>query len=165
VGMGSVCGSELWYWPASGGDARHSMMCSVLLPVYDGADTLALAIEPVLSQTDGDFEFLIIDDKSKGGSAEIIRAYMHRDPRIQGIFHTTNVGLAGTLNEGMERARADLVVRMDQDDESLPERIRLQVRYMQSHGDVAVAGSHVYYMAKRKEFDRLVRVPVEHEEI
>src|SRR3989442_8482384 len=102
------------------------MKCTVLLPVFNGAGTLAQAIESILSQSEEDFEFLIIDDKSSDGSAEIIRTYMDRDARVQGIFHQTNQGLAATLNEGLERAGADLVVRMDQDDESLPERIRLQ---------------------------------------
>src|SRR5712691_9193401 len=95
----------------------------------------------------------------------MIRTFMRRDARVKGVFHDTNLGLAATLNEGLERARADLVVRMDQDDESLPERIRLQVAFMGAHADVAVAGSHVYHMARRKQYDRLVRVPVQHEEI
>ena len=141
------------------------MKCTVLLPVFNGAGTLTQAIESILSQSEEDFEFLIIDDKSGDRSAEIIRTYMRRDVRVEGVFHDTNLGLAPTLNEGLERARADLVVRMDQDDESLPERIRLQVDYMAAHADVAVAGSHVYHMAKRRQYDRLVRVPVQHEEI
>ena len=141
------------------------MKCSVLLPVFNGAGTLVQAIDSILSQSEEDFEFLVIDDKSRDRSAEIIRTYMRRDPRVEGVFHDTNRGLAATLNEGLSRARADLVVRMDQDDESLPERIRLQVSYMEAYADVAVAGSHVYHMAKRRQYDRLVRVPVQHEEI
>jgi hypothetical protein len=144
---------------------RRTMKCSVLLPVFNGADTLTQAIESILYQSEEDFEILVIDDKSKDRSPEIIRTYMRRDPRVEGIFHNTNTGLAATLNEGLERARADLVVRMDQDDESLPERIRQQVGFMRANADVAVAGSHVYHMAKRKQYDRLVRVPVRHEEI
>jgi glycosyltransferase involved in cell wall biosynthesis len=141
------------------------MKCSVLLPVFNGAGTLAQAIESILSQSEEDFELLVIDDKSRDRSAEIIRAYMRRDARVEGVFHEANLGLAATLNEGLERARSGLVVRMDQDDESLPERIRLQVGFMEAHKDVAVAGSHVYHMAKRRQYDRLVRVPVRHEEI
>jgi glycosyltransferase involved in cell wall biosynthesis len=139
--------------------------CSVLLPVYNGAATLRQAMDSVLAQTDGDFEFLAIDDKSKDDSAAIIRDYMRRDARVIAIFHEENQGLASTLNEGLERARAGLVVRMDQDDECLPDRIRLQVRYMGVRPDVAAAGSHVYHMAKHRKFDHFVRVPVEHDEI
>jgi len=141
------------------------MKCSVLLPVYNGASTLRQAIESVLAQTVGDFEFLVIDDKSKDDSAGIIRDYMRRDARIRAIFHEENQGLARTLNEGLDRSRCELVVRMDQDDECLPDRIRLQLRYMGVRPDVAAAGSHVYHMAKHRKFDHCVRVPVEHDEI
>ncbi|HEY6392266.1 MAG TPA: glycosyltransferase [Bryobacteraceae bacterium] len=141
------------------------MKCSVLLPVYNGASTLRQAMDSVLAQTDGDFEFLVIDDKSKDDSAAILRDYMRRDARVIAIFHEENQGLASTLNEGLERARAGLVVRMDQDDECLPDRIRMQVRYMGVRPDVAAAGSHVYHMAKQAKFDHCVRVPVEHDEI
>src|SRR5436853_6608304 len=141
------------------------MKCTVLLPVFNGVGTLAQAIDSILSQSEEDFEFLIIDDKSMDRSVEVIRTYMGRDARIEGVFHDTNLGLAATLNEGLARARAELVVRMDQDDESLPERIRLQVRYMSAHPDVAAAGSYVYHMAKHRRYDRLVQVPLQHEEI
>src|SRR5436190_23989627 len=66
------------------------MNCTVLLPVFNGAGTLAQAIESILSQSEEDFELLIIDDKSSDGSAEIIRTYMDRNARVQGIFHQTN---------------------------------------------------------------------------
>jgi len=122
-------------------------------------------MDSVLAQTDGDFEFLVIDDKSKDDSTGIIRDYMRHDARIRGIFHQENQGLASTLNEGLDRSRSDLVVRMDQDDECLPDRIRLQVRYMGVRPEVAAAGSHVYHMAKHPKFDHCVRVPVEHDDI
>jgi len=139
--------------------------CSVLLPVYNGAATLRQAMDSVLAQTEGDFEFLVIDDKSNDDSVAIIRDYARRDARVIAFFHQENQGLASTLNEGLERARAGLVVRMDQDDECLPDRIRLQVRYMGVRPDVAAAGSHVYHMANDPKFDHCVRVPVEHDEI
>ena len=141
------------------------MKCTVLLPVFNGAETLAQAIESILRQSESDFELILIDDKSTDASADLIRTYMRRDDRVVGVFHGTNLGLAATLNEGLERARAGLIVRMDQDDESLPDRIRLQVDFMAAHPEVVVAGSHVYHMAKRKQYDRLVRVPLEHEKI
>ncbi|MDP8983083.1 MAG: glycosyltransferase [Acidobacteriota bacterium] len=141
------------------------MKCTVLLPVFNGAGTLAQAIDSILAQSEPDFELLIIDDNSSDRSPEIIRAYTRRDARVTAIFHETNLGLAPTLNEGLRRAQADLIVRMDQDDESLPQRIELQLAYMRDHAGVAVAGSHVYHMAKRRQGDRLVRVPVQHDDI
>src|SRR5260370_35695538 len=106
------------------------MKCSVSLPVVNGAGTVAQAIDSILSQSEKDFELLIIDDKSRDRSAEIIRDYVRRDPRVHGVFHDRSLGLAATLNDGLERAGADLVVRIDQDQESPPVRMRLQGGYV-----------------------------------
>ena len=102
-----------------------------------------MTAESVLAQSFPDFEFLIIDDCSTDGSAGIIREYARRDSRIRVAFHSENIGLPHTLNEGLAMARTNLVARMDHDDESLPDRLRLQVDYMESQPETAVAGTYV----------------------
>ncbi|HTR39502.1 MAG TPA: glycosyltransferase [Bryobacteraceae bacterium] len=141
------------------------MKCSVLLPVYNGREYLPAAIESILGQDENDFEFLIIDDCSSDGSADVIRRYASADARVRALFHPRNMGLSATLNEGLRESRADLVVRMDQDDMALPQRISTQVRFMREHPNVAVAGSFAYHMGREPRYDRLVQLPVEHDEI
>jgi glycosyltransferase involved in cell wall biosynthesis len=138
---------------------------TVLLPIYNGARTLAQAVDSILRQDHRDFELLLIDDASTDGTAAIVREYARRDLRVTAVSHEHNVGLAGTLNEGLERARFDLVARLDQDDEALPERLRVQKAFLESHPGVAVAGSWILHMGARPEFDRLVCLPTDHEEI
>jgi glycosyltransferase involved in cell wall biosynthesis len=132
---------------------------TVLLPVYDAGAALKLAIESLLSQSLQEFEFLIIDDGSTDGSRDVIRSYATSDKRIRPVLHQRNVGLAATLNEGLELSTGHLVARMDHDDEALPERLRRQRHFMELHPDVLVAGSAVYHMGARPEFDRLVTPP------
>jgi glycosyltransferase involved in cell wall biosynthesis len=141
------------------------MTCSVLLPVYNAGPPLRVAIESILRQDEPDFEFIVIDDQSSDDSARIIREYMKRDARLRGAFHEKNLGLAGTLNQGLEQAGSDLVVRMDQDDEALPHRIRTLVSYMRGHPDTVVAGSYVYHMGRTSQYDHLIKLPTEHDEI
>jgi glycosyltransferase involved in cell wall biosynthesis len=141
------------------------MKCSVLLPVYNAGPPLRTAIESVLSQDEPDFEFLIIDDASSDESAHVTREYAARDGRIRAIFHEKNRGLSATLNEGLEKASSEFVVRMDQDDESLPSRIGLQTRFLRTRCRVVVAGTFVYHMGRRPKYDRMVTLPTDHEEI
>ena len=108
---------------------------------------------------------LIIDDCSTDGSAGVVRSFAGKDARIRPIFHQRNAGLASTLNEGLREARSEFVARMDQDDVALPGRLSTQVRFLGTHLQVAVAGSFVYHMGRTGRLDRLVRLPVEHEEI
>jgi len=141
------------------------MKCTVLLPVYGGGTALAEAIESILRQDEAAFEFLIIDDHSPDGSADLVRRYAERDSRIRAICHDRNLGLAPTLNEGLAAARCDLVARMDQDDIALPARLAAQVSFMDKNPDVVVAGSFVYHMGRTPKRDRLVTLPVMHEDI
>ncbi len=141
------------------------VICTVLMPVYNGSPLLRYGIESILAQDESDFEFLIIEDCSTDNSAEVIRKYAARDRRIRAVFHEKNEGLAATLNDGLRRARSDLVVRMDHDDEALPQRISTQVRFLREHPDITAAGSFVYHMGSKPAFDRLIELPIEHEAI
>jgi glycosyltransferase involved in cell wall biosynthesis len=132
-----------------------------LLPVYNGAGTLPAAIESVLGQMDPHLELIVIDDASTDDSANVIRAYAGRDGRVRPVYHDRNQGLAATLNEGLELTNAEFVARMDQDDESLPERLATQLKFMAAHPSVAAAGSFVYHMGRIPKYDRLVQFPTD----
>jgi len=141
------------------------MKCSVLLPVYNAGAALRDAIQSILAQDEPEFEFLIIEDCSTDGSAALIRSFAEKDARVRPIFHQRNAGLAATLNEGLREARGEFVARMDQDDVALPNRLTTQIRFLRTRPQVAVAGSFVYHMGRTPEWDRLIRLPVEHAEI
>ena len=143
----------------------ESVKVSVLLPVYNGGATLFQAIASILSQDMSEFELIIIDDCSTDNSTSIIRQYAEKDSRINPIFHEVNIGLARTLNEGLNLAKSNFVARMDQDDESLPQRLRIQLDYMLKHPEFAVVGSYVYHMGAKQELDRLVELPSDAEQI
>ena len=69
---------------------------SVAMPVYNGERYLAQAIESMLEQTFGDFEFVISDNASSDGTEAICRYYAAADSRIRYVRRTTNIG--GPLN-------------------------------------------------------------------
>jgi hypothetical protein len=132
---------------------------TVLLPVYNGAGTLRQALDSILAQDLTDFELLVVDDASTDASAAVIREYAERDDRITAVLHERNLGLAATLNEGLRVARHELVARMDQDDEALPARLRVQQAFMAEHQSVVAAGSYVLHMGRTRAHDRLVELP------
>jgi glycosyltransferase involved in cell wall biosynthesis len=112
-----------------------------------------------------DLELLVVDDASQDGSGQIIDEYATRDSRVKAVHNEWNLGLAATLNRGLELARHELVARMDQDDECLPGRLSRQASFMATHASVSVAGSFVYVMGRTRSDDRLVRLPVTSREI
>ena len=119
------------------------MQISVLMSVYNGAATLAKAIDSILAQTFSDFEFIICDDASCDESWEIITAYCRKDGRIRAIQNEQNHGLAYSLNRCLEAAEGLYIARQDADDVSSPERLERTLRYLQEN-DLPYAGCGVY---------------------
>ena len=71
------------------------MKISVVMPVYNGEEHLAESIDSILSQTYGDFEFLILNEFGSSQEAtNILREYERKDLRIRLIQNETKLGLA-----------------------------------------------------------------------
>jgi glycosyltransferase involved in cell wall biosynthesis len=60
-----------------------------------------LAVESILRQTHGDFDFLVIHD----GSEPVVREYLEsiQDSRVRVIHHETSIGVSRSLNKGLRR--------------------------------------------------------------
>ena len=119
---------------------------SVIMGVYNGERFLHEAIDSVLNQTYGNFEFIICDDCSEDRSVEILREYAERDSRIVLLQNDHNLGLAATLNKCLSIARAELIARMDCDDRSLPDRFARQMEWMRRNPQICALGSGVEYI-------------------
>ena len=115
---------------------------SVIMSVYNDAAYLPQAVDSILGQTMGAFEFLIVDDGSTDGSTEILADFARRDPRIK-LLRQSNRGLPASLNRLIDAARAPLIARMDGDDVSLPDRLERQVAFLRDHPDHGVVGTQM----------------------
>ncbi len=109
-------------------------LVSILMPVYKTAPYLREAMNSMLCQTFQDFELIVLDDCSPDNEEEILDAY--DDPRIVRYKGEKNVGLSNVLNVGIGMARGKYIARMDSDDISLPQRLQVQVDYLDKHPDV-----------------------------
>lgn len=110
------------------------------MSVYNGEKYLKLAVESILNQSYSDFEFIIINDGSTDGSLNILKRFKEQDERIK-IISRENKGLVYSLNEGVNLAQGEYIVRMDADDISEPNRFEKQLQYMQINNQV-VCGSY-----------------------
>lgn len=109
------------------------MTVSILMSVYNAAPTLPAAMDSVLGQSFGDFEFIICDDASCDESWEILTAYAQKDSRIRLLKNERNLGLGASLNRCLAQARGEYIARQDADDISRPERLEKTLAYLQRH--------------------------------
>ncbi|AWB44876.1 glycosyl transferase [Paenibacillus sp. CAA11] len=112
---------------------------SVIMPVYNNAAYVQEAIHSILVQTYTDFELILIDDGSTDGSSYLIS--LIEDPRVRKVFHSQNRGLVASLNEGLSLATGEYIVRMDSDDFAAPDRLGIQITFMDQHPSIDLSGS------------------------
>ena len=111
-----------------------------MLPVFNGDRYLVEAIESVLDQTLHDLELVIVDDGSSDRSRAIVEHFAAVDGRVRLLVNETNQGLTASLNRGWSAAGAPYIARLDADDVALPERLSLQVAFLDANPAVAVVG-------------------------
>lgn len=121
---------------------------SVLLPVYNAAHSIGKAISSIINQHFTDWELIIINDGSTDDSMDVVRQFT--DKRISIISSKCNEGIARALNKGINSSRADIIARMDADDESFPNRLALQYAYLAGNPSVDVVGCLVTHGGLRK---------------
>lgn len=114
---------------------------SVLMAAFNCKAHAAQAIDSVLAQTFNDFEFIIIDDGSTDGTQGVLSAYASRDTRVKLLQNPRNVGIADTLNAGLQQCRGEYVARMDADDICHVDRFQKQIQFLEEHPDVGVCGT------------------------
>ena len=106
-------------------------LISVIIPTYNRAEYLKLALKSVLEQTYKNIEIIVADDGSTDNTAEVVADF--NDPQIK-YFYQKNTGLpAAVRNLGLREASGDYIAFLDSDDMWLPEKLELQVEYLHKH--------------------------------
>lgn len=114
-------------------------LVSVIMSTYKTkTEYLDLAIKSILNQTYQNIEFIIICDGYKEEYEYIKNNY--NDKRIKLIVHEENKGLPNSLNEGIRQAKGKYIARMDSDDISRPNRLKIQVDFMNRHENIKISG-------------------------
>src|SRR4051794_3298661 len=80
---------------------------SIGLPVYNGENFLAHAVDSILAQDFRDFELIISDNASTDRTAEICRGYAESDPRVRYVRFETNQGGSRNFCYVFELARGE----------------------------------------------------------
>lgn len=108
---------------------------SVIIPTYNRAHFIGEAISSVLSQTYPDFEIIVIDDGSSDETEKVVGGFS--DPRVV-YLKQVNLGRSRARNSGFLLARGRYIAFLDSDDLYLPEKLAIQVAYLDRHPDVGM---------------------------
>jgi len=124
---------------------------SVVMGVYNGEEDVRHAIDSILSQQGADFEFIIVNDGSTDGTAEILNDYAARDTRFR-IIHQENSGLTKSLIRGCSESRGAFIARQDADDISLPGRLHIQAEMLRNNSQLAMISCWADWIGPEGEY-------------
>lgn len=119
---------------------------AVLMPTYNCAKYLQESIDSILNQTYSDFDFYIYDDCSTDETQNLIQSFA--DDRIFYIKNAKNLGIAKTLNLGLENLlpHYEYIARMDADDWAFPERFEKQINFLENNKSIILCGTQGFWL-------------------
>lgn len=120
-------------------------MISVVIPLYNKAQSIRKTLDSVLAQTYKDFEIVVVDDGSTDGSAEVAEA-MLRECKVYGVecrgkvIRKANGGVSSARNIGVMEAKGEYVAFLDGDDLWHPEYLEALAGLIEDYPDAALYG-------------------------
>lgn len=123
-------------------------MVTVLMTTYnENKEIFVNALESILNQTYKNIEILVIvDNKENKEIINTLKEYTKKDNRIIYVVNSQNLGLAESLNKGIDSIKTKYIARMDADDISTIDRIEKQVRYAEENPELVLIGSNISYI-------------------
>lgn len=126
---------------------KNAAKVAVIMPVHNGEDYIASALDSVLGQSFQEFEIIIINDGSTDSTRERIRPYLS-DHRIRYFENTPNIGASRTRNRAISACSAEFITFLDHDDLWHPDKLFIQLLAFEQepqlcmvHADMALIDS------------------------
>lgn len=138
---------------------------SVVVPMYNEEESLPVLYERIVKvmETNGEpWEFVLVDDGSSDGTADLMRAYAREDSRVRPVIFSRNFGQQSAVKAGLDYTRGEAVVIIDADLQDPPEVILQLIEKWREGNEVVYAqrtvreGETFFKKFTAKMFYRLV---------
>ena len=110
-------------------DRKDNPKVSIIIPVYNGANYVSLAIDSALRQTYKNIEIIVVNDGSKDNTEKVCKSYGNKIRYIK----KENGGVSTALNEGIKNMTGDYFSWLSHDDLYYPEKVATEVQYLKEN--------------------------------
>src|SRR5262245_9463769 len=111
---------------------------TVIIPAHNAEETIAQSIASTLTQSYTDFELWVLENGSNDRTDEIAKSLT--DPRVR-VFELGPVGVGGAMQYAIENAPSEWLARTDADDLMFPDRLKVQMKFIQQHPEFVFVGT------------------------
>lgn len=108
-------------------------LVSIITPTYNCAKFIARTIDSVVAQTYSNWEMIIVDDRSKDDTKQIVEEYMQKDSRIKYHLLEQNSGAAVARTTAMGLAQGSYMAFLDSDDIWYSDKLERQIKWMEDN--------------------------------
>lgn len=134
---------------------KQKNLISIIMGIYNCADTLDEAIQSIIAQTYHDWQLIMCDDASSDHTYQVAEKYVKKYPgKFKLIKNQENMGLNYTLNHCLKYADGEYIARMDGDDISESKRLEKEVQFLKSHPDYAIVSTQMEYFDEEGIFGK-----------
>ncbi len=128
---------------------------SIIMGIYNCADTLSEAVESILEQSYTDWELIMCDDGSTDETLMLATEFARKYPdKIKIIKNESNKGLNYTLNRCLKIACGKYIARMDGDDISLFNRLEKEVKFLDEHEEYSIVSTPMIYFDENGDWGK-----------
>jgi glycosyltransferase involved in cell wall biosynthesis len=114
-------------------------LVSFVIPMKNAGRFIRETLESIKKQTYLNWEVIIVDDCSDDDSVNVVETFSLKSVYL--VKLSDSRGVAEALNVGLTYCQGKYIARIDADDICMPDRLDLQVAFMESNPDIAVCGS------------------------
>lgn len=125
--------------------------------MFNSEAFISETINSVINQTYKNWELLLIDDFSTDKTLEIVIQFLIHNPNIKLLKNEINSGAAISRNKGLEASQGDYIAFLDADDIWKPEKLELQLKFMQSENCDVCFSSYEQIDENGKPLSKLVK--------
>ena len=136
-------------------------LISIIVPVYNAEKFIRETMDCVIAQTYPCWELLLVEDRSRDNSVEIIETYIRDsgEERIRLICQPENMGAAKARNRGLQEAKGRYIAYLDADDLWLPEKLEHELAFIREKDAAFVFTGYEFADENGKGTGKIVHVP------
>lgn len=117
---------------------------TVVLPFYQAGEEMDEAVKSIVNQSFMSWKLVLVSNNGSDAGQRIAREWAAADSRIT-ITEEPVQGIAYALNTGLRQADTEYVARMDADDYAHPDRLQMQVDYLDGNPDIDVVSTQTAF--------------------
>lgn len=121
---------------------ENSLLISVIIPMYNSAETIIKALDSVKAQTfKCYYDVIVVNDGSMDKSQELVENYKFDDDRLNlTLINQKNGGVSKARNAGLKNAKGDLIAFLDSDDQWFPDKLEKQTKLLELNPQIDLLG-------------------------